>query len=185
MEDVIKVWTRQHKDVGRLLRQNGRHVVSSSEYISLDMPEHKDLIMICYDWLADNCPGREYKPADARYPVWVSLEKKTAYTEQKGCLLELDIPRERLVLLNIAKWSRILNYQYIPLDAADEKRHEELLAAYGISDARAVMERFYPQIRREVLDSWKRLFDPDVKLVNDLHYGLVWELRREWLVRED
>ena len=75
----------------------------------------------------------------------------------------------------------ILNYSYIPRDAADAARHRALLEAYGVSDVKAVMTQFYPQIRREIVESWSRLFDPAVSLGSDACYGLLWEVRSEWL----
>ena len=47
----------------------------------------------------------------------------------------------------------ILNYSYIPADEDDAKRHKQLLADYGVSDAQAYMSRFYPQIKMEIMSS--------------------------------
>ena len=75
----------------------------------------------------------------------------------------------------------ILNYSYIPADKADEKRHKALLEAYGVSDTQAYMSQFYPEIKREIRDSWKRLFDDDIQIGSDGCYGNIWEVRREWV----
>ena len=41
------------------------------------------------------------------------------------------------------------------------------------------MSRFYPELKREIRESWKRLFDPSIILGNDMEYGTIWEIRRE------
>lgn len=68
-----------------------------------------------------------------------------------------------------------------PADKADEKRHKELLEAYGVSDTQAYMSQFYPEIKREIRESWKRLFDDDIQIGSDGCYGNIWEVRREWV----
>ena len=83
--------------------------------------------------------------------------------------------------MNIEKWGAILNYSYIPQDAADARRHRQLLADYGVSDAKAYLTQFYPQIKREIVASWDRLFDGGVILGSTAAYGTVWEVRKEWI----
>ena len=88
---------------------------------------------------------------------------------------------ESITRINIAKWGAILNYSYIPKDPTDARRHQALLREYGTGDARAVMTPFFPQIRREITDSWKRLFDDSIQLGSPACYGNIWEVRREWI----
>ena len=52
---------------------------------------------------------------------------------------------------------------------------------YGVDDAKAYMSQFYPMIKKEIVASWDRLFDDQVKLGNDLKYGTIWEVRKEWV----
>ncbi|SHK65257.1 DUF3841 domain-containing protein [Hespellia stercorisuis] len=100
---------------------------------------------------------------------------------EHAVLLELEIDPVLITSINIAKWGCILNYSYIPANEADAARHQKLLADYRISDAKAYMSQFYPEIKREIVNSWSRLFDDSVKVGNDTRYGNVWELRREWI----
>lgn len=65
-------------------------------------------------------------------------------------MLELTMDPTLITAVNAAKWGTMLNYSYIPADAQDAKRHRELLAQYGVSDAKAYMSQFYPQIKREI-----------------------------------
>ena len=99
---------------------------------------------------------------------------------QAGCN-ELEIEESLITGVNFTKWGMILNYSYIPADEADEKRHKELLEAYGVSDTQAYMSQFYPEIKREIRESWKRLFDDKIQIGSDGCYGNIWEVRREWV----
>ena len=177
----IKVWTRQHKNVLNELEKTGRYT-AKREYISKEMQEHTGIILEAYDWLVKNGPDAANRPEDVEYPVWVSFDRAaTMLSGRDGAILELLLDEERVTSVNIAKWGAILNYSYIPADEADGKRHRELLHLYGTDDVRAVMTPFYPEIRREITGSWKRLFDDSIKLGNDLKYGTIWEIRREWV----
>lgn len=98
-------------------------------------------------------------------------------------IMELTLDPSRITSVNIEKWGAILNYSYIPADEKDAKRHHELLEQYGISDAKAYMSQFYPQIKREIVLSWDRLFDDSIILGNDSKYGNIWEIRKEWVTK--
>jgi hypothetical protein len=43
------------------------------------------------------------------------------------------------------------------------------------------MSNFYPDIRRKIVSSWDRLFDDTVKSGSSNAYGLMWEVRKEWV----
>ena len=92
-----------------------------------------------------------------------------------------ELEEAQITRVNIAKWGAILNYSYIPADEADDRRHKKLLRDYGVSDAKAFMTQFYPDIKREIIASWARLFDDRVQLGNDWCYGTIWEVKQEWI----
>ena len=178
---AITVWTRQHKNVLKELEEKGRYF-TKKEYIHMDLQEHSNLVLEAYDWLVKNGPDASNRPADVSYPVWVSFDNEAAMMPgENGVVLELLLEEEKVTSINIAKWGIILNYSYIPLDDEDAKRHSKLLELYGTNDPKAYMTSFYPEIKREITDSWKRLFDDTVKIGNDLKYGTIWEIRKEWI----
>ena len=179
---TITMWTKQHKNVWKLLRQDGRYT-AKKEYILKDLSEQAHLVLEAYDWLVGHMPGSENRPADAEYPVWLSYSgEATMLPGPETVILKLAVDEALITPLNIIKWGKILNYSYIPKDDADADRHMELLSAYGVSDTKAYMSQFYPQIKREIIASWDRLFDDTILLGNDLKYGLIWEFREEWVL---
>ena len=177
----IKVWTRQHRSVLETLQREGRYC-AKREFIRMDLQEHADLVLQTYDWLVRNCPDAKNRPADVEYPVWVSFRQDaTMMADENTVILELSLDPASITHINIAKWGAILNYSYIPADEADKRRHQKLLRDYGVSDAKAFMTQFYPEIKREIIASWSRLFDDSVQLGNDLCYGTIWEVKQEWV----
>ena len=181
--NTIKVWTKQHENVLKVLEENGRYT-AKKEYIISDLGEHAYLVLEAYDWLVKHTPGASERPADADYPVWVSLKSEATMLPSKGAvILELTLDPSIITMVNIMKWGAILDYSYIPADQQDAARHRKLLEDYRVSDTKACMSQFYPDIKREVVESWTRLFDDSVSLGNDDCYGNIWEIRKEWVTQ--
>lgn len=179
--DEITVWTRQHESVLETLERTGRYT-AKREFIVKDLEEHADLVLEVYDWLVRHSPAAGERPPDAEYPVWLSYTSEAAMMPTSGSvLLELSLPRRLVTAVNIEKWGAMLNYSYIPSDPRDARRHRKLLEDCGVSDAKAYISRFYPQIKQEITGSWRRLFDDTILLGSSAAYGNVWELRREWV----
>lgn len=178
-----KVWTKQHRHVLEELHESGRYT-AKRRYIEQDLQEHSKIMLEAYDWLVKNGPHAKDRPADVQYPVWVSLTKDaTMLPDDNTVILELELNPSDITYINIEKWGMILNYSYIPSDETDGKRHRDLLKAYHISDAKAYMSQFYPQIKAEITASWSRLFDDTVPVHNPSCYGTIWEVRTEWITK--
>jgi hypothetical protein len=156
--------------------------VAKKEYIFKDLGEHAHLVLEVYDWLVRNTPNAAQKPKDAEYPVWVSLAKEaTMLQSDDSVILELTLDPALITMVNIGKWGTMLNYSYIPADEKDAKRHQQQLQLYGVSDTKAYMSQFYPQIKREILNSWSRLFDDSILLDGHGCYGNLWEVKSRWI----
>lgn len=179
---AIPVWTKQHISVLQTLEREGRYV-AKRQNIALDMGEDAGIVFEAYDWLTQHSPDAARRPDDADFPIWLSFSGEAAMLPSEGtALLQLQVDQNLITRVNIAKWGAILNYSYIPRDGQDALRHRALLQAYGVSDAKAYMTQFYPHIKREIIDSWQRLFDDSIQLGGPGEYGLIWEMKKEWLV---
>ncbi len=180
--ETIHVWTKQHETVLKELEQTGRYT-AKKRYVQLENEDCSSIVLEAYDWLVAHTPNRTLRPADAEYPVWVSLAQETTMLPEAGrVILELEIDRAILAPIHVRKWSMILNYSYIPSSPEDRERHLKLLSDYRTNDATAYMSQFYPAIKREIVSSWERLFDPAVEAECQYEYGIIWELKREWIV---
>jgi hypothetical protein len=85
--------------------------------------------------------------------------------------------------MDTAKWDYVLNYWYLPVDDADAKQYKEKLSAAGVNNATTMyMQNFHPILKREVEESWMRLFDNSIRY-SDISQATVWEIRKEWIVK--
>ena len=179
----ITVWTKQNEAVLEQLERDGRYI-AREEYMRKAMEDTTDIMLLVYRWLAANMPTQAFRPGDAKFPIWVSPVKEATMLPEPGQpVLELSVDEELIAYADITKWTSIINYAYIPKDEADNAAHNKLLTDYGISDAKAIMTPFYPQIKRIVMDSWSRLFDESIVMPSGSagKYGLLWEVRKEWI----
>lgn len=182
MPETIRVWTKQHRDILGVLEDRGRYIVKR-QYIESKMDEHAGLYTEVYAWYADRAASVVTRPQDVEYPVWVSLDEgEVVGGGGDDVLLQLDVPSDRLIVLDIDKWGLIVNYMYIPRDEADRAEHERLLAAYRIDDTAAYMSPFYPSVKQKIRKSWDRLFDSSV-VMSPVKIGTLWEVKREWISR--
>jgi len=180
-KQFITAWTRQNRLILKDLEEKGRYIARKN-FIKADMEDTAPVVLMAYDWLVKHSPKAHLRPADVEYLIWISyVREATMMPDENSVVLELSIDPEIITPVNINKWGAILNYSYIPKDEKDAARHRELLEMYGVSDAKACMTQFYPQIKKEVIDSWERLFDKDILLGNALEYGTIWEIRKEWV----
>lgn len=181
--ETITMWTKQHKSVLETLNKEGRYT-AKRKFIMMDLEEHAHLVFEVYDWLVKHMPGGGPRPEDAEYPVWASYSGEAVMLpDDRSVILEFAVDPAIVTPLNIIKWGMILNYSYIPDGEEDASRHRELLNAYRVSDSQAFMSQFYPQIKREIIESWDRLFDDRILFGNDYQYGIMWELRKEWITK--
>lgn len=174
----ISVWTKQHESILPQLEKSGRYVARRECILK---NEDSQLMQPAYEWLAKKLP-QQHRPSDADYPIWLSLKAEgTMLHSPNTVLLELEIDESLMTKINVAKWGAINNFSYIPANEADALRHANQMDAYGLSDARVCMTQFYPDLKQEIVCSWDRLFDAQVQLGGPLCYGLVWEVKKEWI----
>jgi hypothetical protein len=177
----ITVWTKQNSAVLDQLARDGRFIADEG-YIRAELEDTADIMLFIYGWLTEHMPNASLKPHDVVFPVWVSLTREATMKPEPGyAVLELRLMDTEMILLDTAKWTRITNYSYIPSGEADAREHSELMERLGISDAAAVMTQFYPEVRQMIISSWDRLFDDTISLGSDSSYGLIWEVRKEWV----
>ena len=136
-----------------------------------------------YSFFAQNAPRYVQPPEGAESGIWCFRDWRLAVAGTGCSLIEMKVPRECVVLFDSRVWNRMLNMEYVGADEADEEAFERRIASMGLkSTVDAFTTSFYPTVKREILQSWQRLFTsaddcPDAYLEAGL-----WELRREWIV---
>lgn len=186
MAETIRAWTRQVPQVWDEICDTGTYRVLE-EYVRAKNMDISDYYISLYRWLTD-CARRyiEDIPEDAQFPVWLAMTEAQRLGAAPGMIsLTLEIPRERVFLIDYDKWGYIVNHFYLPKDAEDERRHNEELKMMGIGNEAQLIAtdkgNFYPALKQKILRSWNRLFDgPNANMDNNV--GVIWEIKPEWVV---
>ncbi|MFC4771968.1 DUF3841 domain-containing protein [Enterococcus hermanniensis] len=182
MSDKVTVWTKQQVAVLQDIEEANRYIVKK-EYIQQKMEEYSDLYLEAYGWYFQAASKIITPPKDVRYPIWVSLSQEEAINNSEGnIILEIEIEKNLLLIVDLLKWGNIVNYLYIPKDLTDQKEHDQLLKIYGIDDCTAYMTPFYPNIKQKIQKSRERLFD-DSSVSGEEKVGTIWEIRKEWITK--
>ena len=177
----ITVWTKQNIAVLDQLQSSGRFI-AEERYIRRELGDTAPIMLYVYRWLADHVHIAGEKPADAVYPVWVSFDRDATMMAEPGyVVIELSLDTEKIAAIDILKWTTITNYSYIAADEEDEQAHNSLLTESGTDNIRAVMTQFYPEVRDRIISSWDRLFEPPARPGDQGTYGLIWEVKSEWI----
>ena len=181
---TITLWTRQVPQVWHTLAEHGTYHCKE-EFIRQKNDTISDYYLELYRWYTRE--ARKYLPIseDTPYPIWLSLdEEMMLQPAENTVILKLEIPAEKVLLCNYDAWGYRVNYWYVPTDKADEKKHRQELAMYGIhSDDELINTHkgnFYPQLRSKIRRSWSRVFT-QMNVGNDMLVATTWELRKEWV----
>lgn len=103
---------------------------------------------------------------------------------EKSLVYCLQVPEEEVIYFSGGKWDFVLNNLYIPLDDEDDQRFKKQVKDLGLGDQFQFIEGkykgFYPQIEKEIIDSWERIFQIDQWDIFDVQANL-WQIKQEWV----
>ncbi|MBQ6386307.1 MAG: DUF3841 domain-containing protein [Lachnospiraceae bacterium] len=184
--DPCVFWTRQAAVVLDEFDEDGRYVVKK-EYIEAKNDTIADFYLKLYRWYTREAGKHLTLPQDAEYPIWMSVSDELMLRPTQGTvILKLQIPADSFLYANYDAWGYCVNYMYVPTDEEDKIRHENELKKYGVaSDDQLLLTQkgnFYPLLKKQLTDSWRRVFTQPPK---DEIAGLVatcWEIRKEWIL---
>ncbi|SDF60857.1 DUF3841 domain-containing protein [Sporomusa acidovorans] len=183
----ITLYTSQTDKVVHHLLEQGYHYVKT-EYIVRKYAEVSAVFLQAYSWYTENAQRILPKPQQAESAVWSFCD--VSYLDRHpGCqILKLRVPIKNAVFFRMSDWNKVLNLRYIGESEEEEAKFAKKLARYGIRYAGdAYTTPFYPHLKKEIQDSWKKLFryNQQVKengssLYPDMQAGL-WYLDRQWI----
>lgn len=182
----IKLYSAQAPIVVEMLMRDGV-CFSKEEYVAKKYEESAKIFLAAYGWFVNEAQKYVPRPDGAEYPYWAFKDPDSVDGSGGGTVLTLDVPVDEAVFFDVYDWNKILCLQYIGTSEADEKQFSSLLADYGIRrQSDVVLTNFYPDLKQQVLESWKRLFRHheaikagDYSGVRKVQAGL-WQIRREW-----
>ncbi|MCH4890859.1 DUF3841 domain-containing protein [Acidaminobacter sp. JC074] len=179
----MRVWTRQHKDVLKVIEEKGVYRVDP-KHINMKMEEYADYYKSLYKWYSKRAEKLVTKPDDITYPVWVSIdEEMQLQIVDDTVIFEMEIDESEIVITDLEKWGYVVNYFYLPRDEKDLKKHYSELERYSIADESAIimsgLGNHYPLLKRKIQSSWERLFEP--YRLSTTRQGTIWEIKKEWI----
>jgi hypothetical protein len=179
----LRVWTAQADLVIDNIEKDGIYHVKRT-YILEKYGQISKLFLEPYDWFISRAASKISPPPGAEYPIWVYCDPIMVSNYAPGDhIIDIEVPRDKVILFDQAKWLKILNLSYIPANPADGERFKRTIIEYGLQhESKAFTTNFYPEFKREIIRSWDRLFDDSIKLSQD-EMGALWEIRKDWITR--
>ena len=182
--ETVRAWTRQVAQVLDEIERTGRYAVKE-EYVRMKNGSISDYYLKHYRWLTQRSRSIIDIPPELDLPIWLALTEDQRLGCTPGAIsLTLDIPKDKLVIVDYERWGYQLNDMYVPSSPQDENEHNAELKRYGINNEAALITgsagNFFPLLKQKVLKSWDRVFVPSPVMSENV--GCIWELRPEWIV---
>ena len=180
-ESIILYTAQMQVVLDTIEREGTTHV--KREFIQQKYGDQAWVFGQAYTFFAQHAPAYVPQPEGAESGIWCFVDSRWAAAGPGGSMLKLEVPRNQAILFDSRIWNRMLNLQYVGKDAADEEAFEARLAGMGIKQSsEAYSTSFFPTVKREILDSWKRLFGSAEGIEETYVQAGLWEIRREWVV---
>ncbi len=180
--ETVTLWTRQDEKSLRQLEKNGV-IHNKREYIEAQYEDIADHFIKLYRWFVEAASRRVPKPENVEFPIWCSVSLANMLRPSEGTVCyELELPRDKVIYFDGAKWDYVLNHIYIPKDDQDQREYVEDLKRKGFKDEFNLYEgryaHLYPLERKRIIDSWERIFEID-RWNEFVVQGNIWEIRPE------
>lgn len=183
-EEMVTLYTRQN-DKTLYQLQRDKRIINQRVYVELHFGNIAPLFLDSYDWFTREASKRVAKPEDVDAPIWCSISAENCLKPIEGTVVyKLEVPKEKVIYFDEAKWDYVLNRIYLPKDAEDEKAYKNHLKELGIKNGFEFFQgRYkgqYPEIEQRIRESWKRVFEIDHWTIFNV-CGNLWEIREEWV----
>lgn len=181
LREVEIMYTVQRDIVLDIIEKDGFCTVKE-EYIREKYGSTASVMLNAYKWFREKMKEEIKKQGDDQYPIWLSRSPSILTISEDSKLLKLSVPRDQIILFDNHGWERILSMNYVGKDIEDEKRNDELFYKKGITTGSdAFMKPYYPMERRQIINSWIRIFD-----ISNSEYvrGATWKIESDWIIKE-
>lgn len=186
--DFVKLYSPQAEAVWQAVMEDGI-AFSRREYIVKKYEESAGIFLAAYDAYIREAEKIVPRPDEKAYPYWAFTTLKQVDLSGGGRVIELTVPACEAVFFDQYDWYKVLRLSYIGESESDEEAFQRKLEMRGIRDSsEAVLKPFYPDIKREITGSWKRIFRHDAAIksgdlsgVKGVQAGL-WCIKKEWLI---
>lgn len=184
MDEKISLYTRQNAK-SRYELENKGYMTNKELYVKLHMGVDAPHFIDRYRTFVAMAEHIVPRPKAIAYPIWCTTQKRYCKRPIAGELIyALEVPREEIIFFDGQKWDYVLNYQYCPLNEADERRFNQKLDRLGLGNIvnlfQPKYQRMYEDIKEEIRQSWSRIFDLTNSKAATIEANL-WQIRKEWV----
>ena len=187
-DNNITLYSPQDKAVWQELQNLGA-AFSRREYVRKKYEDCAEIFLTAYDAFIREAELIVPRPDPKAYPYWAFTSMDQIDRSGGGRIMTLSVPLSEAVFFDQYDWYKMLRLSYIGETPEEEAAFKRKLEMRGIRDAsEAVLKPFYPDIRREIIGSWKRLLRHDSAIrsgdtsgVRAVQAGL-WQIKKEWLI---
>lgn len=184
----VKLYSPQAEAVWQAVENEGI-AFSRREYVQKKYEESAAIFLAAYDAYVREAEKIVPRSDDKAYPYWAFASEELVDRSGGARVMELMVPVHETVFFDQYDWYKVLRLSYIGETEEDEKAFAGGLEMRGIRDSsEAVLSPFYPDVKRQITDSWKRLFRHDAAIksgdasgVRAVQAGL-WQIKKEWLI---
>ena len=181
-DESLTLYTAQTQTVLDVIERDGYSRVKRA-YIQQKYGDETWVFQQAYSFFAQHAPRYVAPPEGAESGIWCFRDWHWAVAGSGCLLLELAVPANQAVLFDSRIWNRMLNLQFVGANQREEDEFEQRIANMGMkSSAEAFSTSFYPTVKREILQSWQRLFGSAEGCPDTYVQAGLWELRHEWIV---
>ncbi len=188
--NTIMLYAAQTNAVADALERDGI-CFSKRNYIEKKYQESAHIFIAAYSWFVTEAPKYVPRPDGAEYPYWVFPDARNVEVHEGSQLLRMRVPVDEAIYFDMLDWNKILSLRYIGETPEEEERFRRQLENYGVKyESDVILTNFYPMLKRQVQESWKRLFRHHEKIKNGNPDNIgsvqaaLWCLKKEWLVAE-
>lgn len=183
---MIKLYAVQAQPVLDVIRRDGV-CYSKAEYVRRKYEESAPIFLTAYGWYVREAEKIVPKPAGAEFPYWAFADLFNIDGSAGGNVLELCVPEEEAVFFDSRDWNKILQLSYLGEDEEDEQAFSAEIMRRGMNVSQIMLTAFYPDWKRKITESWKRLFRHheailagDCSGVHSVQAGL-WRIQKAWI----
>ena len=184
----VKLFSPQAEAVWQAVENEGT-AFSRREYVIKKYEESAGLFLAAYDAYVREAEKIVPRPDDRAYPYWAFASEELVDRSGGLRVMRLRVPLEEAVFFDQYDWYKVLRLSYIGETDKDEEAFARGLEMRGIRDSsEAVLRPFYPDVKRQITESWKRLFRHDSAIRNGDTSGVravqagLWQIKKEWLI---
>ena len=184
----VKLFSPQAEAVWQAVENEGT-AFSRREYVIKKYEESAGVFLAAYDAYVREAERIVPRPDDRAYPYWAFVSEDLVDRSGGLRVMRLRVPLEEAVFFDQYDWYKVLRLSYIGETDKDEEAFARGLEMRGIRDSsEAVLRPFYPDVKRQITESWKRLFRHDSAIRNGDTSGVravqagLWQIKKEWLI---